>query len=164
MGVLTQYESVILNSYVAAGGRWGLDAKDSGVFVLPPREKADANLDVYRGTADAISQNIDFIDGFGPEYLLVLSGDHIYKMDYDKMLSYHKEHNADATIAVIEVPMKEASRFGIMNTDEDGRIVEFEEKPPQPKSNLASMGIYIFNWKQLRKMLVADMKLSLIHI
>ena len=158
VGVLTQYESVILNSYVAAGGRWGLDAKDSGVFVLPPREKADANLDVYRGTADAISQNIDFIDGFGPEYLLVLSGDHIYKMDYDKMLSYHKEHNADATIAVIEVPMKEASRFGIMNTDEDGRIVEFEEKPPQPKSNLASMGIYIFNWKQLRKMLVADMK------
>ena len=141
VGVLTQYESVILNSYVAAGGRWGLDAKDSGVFVLPPREKADANLDVYRGTADAISQNIDFIDGFGPEYLLVLSGDHIYKMDYDKMLSYHKEHNADATIAVIEVPMKEASRFGIMNTDEDGRIVEFEEKPPQPKSNLASMGI-----------------------
>ena len=125
---------------------------------MPPREKADANLDVYRGTADAISQNIDFIDGFGPEYLLVLSGDHIYKMDYDKMLSYHKEHNADATIAVIEVPMKEASRFGIMNTDEDGRIVEFEEKPPQPKSNLASMGIYIFNWKQLRKMLVADMK------
>ena len=158
VGVLTQYESVILNSYVAAGGRWGLDAKDSGVFVLPPREKADANLDVYRGTADAISQNIDFIDGFGPEYLLVLSGDHIYKMDYDKMLSYHKEHNADATIAVIEVPMKEASRFGIMNTDEDGRIVEFEEKPPQPKSNLASMGIYIFNWKLLRKMLVADMK------
>ena len=158
MGVLTQYESVILNSYVAAGGRWGLDAKDSGVFVLPPREKADANLDVYRGTADAISQNIDFIDGFGPEYLLVLSGDHIYKMDYDMMLSYHKEHNADATIAVIEVPMKEASRFGIMNTDEDGRIVEFEEKPPQPKSNLASMGIYIFNWKLLRKMLVADMK------
>ena len=158
VGVLTQYESVILNSYVAAGGRWGLDAKDSGVFVLPPREKADANLDVYRGTADAISQNIDFIDGFGPEYLLVLSGDHIYKMDYDKMLSYHKEHNADATIAVIEVPMKEASRFGIMNTDEDGCIVEFEEKPPQPKSNLASMGIYIFNWKLLRKMLVADMK------
>ena len=158
VGVLTQYESVILNSYVAAGGRWGLDAKDSGVYVLPPREKADANLDIYRGTADAISQNIDFIDGFATEYLLVLSGDHIYKMDYDKMLSYHKEHNADATIAVIEVPMKEAGRFGIMNTDEDGRIVEFEEKPPQPKSNLASMGIYIFNWKLLRKMLVADMK------
>ena len=158
VGVLTQYESVLLNSYVAAGGRWGLDARESGVFVLPPREKADADLDVYRGTADAISQNIDFIDKYSPEYLLVLSGDQIYKMDYDKMLDYHKEMNADATIAVIEVPMKEASRFGIMNTDGDGRIVEFEEKPEHPKSNLASMGIYIFNWKLLRKILLADMK------
>ena len=158
VGVLTQYESVLLNSYVAAGGRWGLDARESGVFVLPPREKADADLDVYRGTADAISQNIDFIDKYSPEYLLVLSGDHIYKMDYDKMLDYHKEMNADATIAVIEVPMKEASRFGIMNTDGDGRIIEFEEKPELPKSNLASMGIYIFNWKLLRKILLADMK------
>ena len=158
VGVLTQYESVLLNSYVAAGGRWGLDARESGVFVLPPREKADADLDVYRGTADAISQNIDFIDKYSPEYLLVLSGDHIYKMDYDKMLDYHKEMNADATIAVIEVPMKEASRFGIINTDGAGRIVEFEEKPEHPKSNLASMGIYIFNWKLLRKMLLADMK------
>ena len=158
VGVLTQYESVLLNSYVAAGGRWGLDARESGVFVLPPRQKADADLDVYRGTADAISQNIDFIDKYSPEYLLVLSGDHIYKMDYDKMLDYHKEMNADATIAVIEVPMKEASRFGIMNTDGAGRIVEFEEKPEHPKSNLASMGIYIFNWKLLRKMLLADMK------
>ena len=158
VGVLTQYESVLLNSYVAAGGRWGLDARESGVFVLPPREKADADLDVYRGTADAISQNIDFIDKYSPEYLLVLSGDHIYKMDYDKMLDYHKEMNADATIAVIEVPMKEASRFGIMNTDGNGRIVEFEEKPEHPKSNLASMGIYIFNWKLLRKILLADMK------
>ena len=158
VGVLTQYESVLLNSYVAAGRRWGLDAKNSGVYVLPPREKADANLDVYRGTADAISQNIDFIDSFSPEYLLILSGDHIYKMDYDKMLDYHKSCNADATIAVLEVPMKEASRFGIMNTNETGRIVEFEEKPEHPKSNLASMGIYIFNWKLLRKMLLADMK------
>ena len=159
VGVLTQYESIQLNSYVAVGRRWGLDAKNSGVYVLPPREKADANLDVYRGTADAISQNIDFIDTFSPEYLLILSGDHIYKMNYAKMLAYHKEHNADATIAVIEVPMKEASRFGIMNTDEEtGRIVEFEEKPEHPKSNLASMGIYIFNWKLLRKMLMADMK------
>ncbi len=158
VGVLTQYESVLLNSYVAAGGRWGLDAKDSGVYVLPPREKADANLDVYRGTADAISQNIDFIDNYDPEYILVLSGDHIYKMNYAKMLDYHKKNNADATIAVIGVPMKEASRFGIMNTDEDLRINEFEEKPPQPKSNLASMGIYIFSWKALRKLLVADMK------
>ena len=158
VGVLTQYESVLLNSYVAAGGRWGLDARESGVFVLPPSEKADADLDVYRGTADAISQNIDFIDKYSPEYLLVLSGDHIYKMNYDKMLDYHKEMNADATIAVIEVPMKEASRFGIMNTDGNGRIVEFEEKPEHPKSNLASMGIYIFNWKLLRKILLADMK------
>ena len=158
VGVLTQYESVLLNSYVAAGGRWGLDARESGVFVLPPREKADADLDVYRGTADAISQNIDFIDKYSPEYLLVLSGDHIYKMNYDKMLDYHKEMNADATIAVIEVPMKEASRFGIMNTDGNGRIVEFEEKPEHPKSNLASMGIYIFNWRLLRKILLADMK------
>ena len=163
VGVLTQYESVLLNSYVAAGGRWGLDARESGVFVLPPREKADADLDVYRGTADAISQNIDFIDKYSPEYLLVLSGDHIYKMDYDKMLDYHKEMNADATIAVIEVPMKEASRFGIMNTDGDGRIVEFEEKPEHPKSNLASMGIYIFNWKLLRKILLADMKIPDSH-
>ena len=158
VGVLTQYESVLLNSYVAAGGRWGLDARDSGVFVLPPREKADANLDVYRGTADAISQNIDFIDSYSPEYLLVLSGDHIYKMNYAKMLAHHNECGADATIAVIEVPKKEASRFGIMNTDENGNIVEFEEKPEHPKSNLASMGIYIFSWKTLRKMLIADMK------
>ena len=158
VGVLTQYESIQLNSYVAAGRRWGLDARDSGVYVLPPREKADVDLNVYRGTADAISQNIDFIDSYSPEYLLILSGDHIYKMNYAKMLAYHKEHDADATIAVIEVPMREASRFGIMNTDEEGRIVEFQEKPAEPKSNLASMGIYIFNWKLLRKMLTADMK------
>lgn len=157
VGVLTQYESVLLNSYVAAGGRWGLDAKDSGVFVLPPRETADSNLDVYRGTADAITQNIDFIDNYDPEYVLVLSGDHIYKMNYDKMLDYHKAKNADATIAVLEVPWKEASRFGIMNTDADNNIVEFEEKPAEPKSNLASMGIYIFTWKSLRKALIADM-------
>lgn len=159
VGVLTQYESVELNSYVAAGGRWGLDSKDSGVYVLPPREKADTGLDLYRGTADAISQNIDFIDQYDPEYLLVLSGDHIYKMNYDKMLAFHKERQADATIAVIEVPLKEASRFGIMNTDgETDRITEFVEKPPVPESNLASMGIYIFNWKLLRKLLLADMK------
>ena len=159
VGVLTQYESVELNSYVAAGGRWGLDSKDSGVYVLPPREKADTGLDVYRGTADAISQNIVFLDQYDPEYLLVLSGDHIYKMNYDKMLAFHKERQADATIAVIEVPLKEASRFGIMNTDgETDRITEFVEKPPVPESNLASMGIYIFNWKLLRKLLLADMK------
>ncbi len=158
VGVLTQYESILLNSYVAAGSRWGLDVKDSGIYVLPPREKADTDLDVYRGTADAISQNIDFIDTYSPEYILILSGDHIYKMDYSRMLHYHKKCNADATIAVIEVPMKEASRFGIMNTNPDGQIYEFEEKPERPKSNLASMGIYIFDWKLLRKMLLADMK------
>ncbi len=159
VGILTQYESVLLNSYVSGGSKWGLDSRDSGVFVLPPREKADSELDVYRGTADAISQNIDFVDSYDPEYILILSGDHIYKMNYSKMLNAHRENNADATIAVLEVPMKEASRFGIMNTDpETGRIVEFEEKPAQPKSNLASMGIYIFTWKLLRKMLLADMK------
>ena len=157
VGILTQYESVLLNSYVSQSGRWGLDARDSGVFVLPPREKADAALDVYRGTADAISQNIDFVDKYDPEYILILSGDHIYKMNYDKMLAYPKDMKADATIAVLPVPMKEASRFGIMNTNDSGRIVEFEEKPPVPKSNLASMGIYIFNWKTLRAMLVEDM-------
>ncbi len=158
VGVLTQYESVLLNSYVSAGRRWGLDAKDSGVYVLPPREKADAELDVYRGTADAISQNIDFIDTYSPDYLLILSGDHIYKMDYAKMLAFHKERKADATIAVIPVTLEEASRFGIMNTNEDDSIYEFEEKPAEPKSNLASMGIYIFNWKTLRKLLMADIK------
>lgn len=157
VGVLTQYESTLLNSYVSAGGRWGLDAKDSGVYVLPPREKEDSDLGAYRGTADAISQNIDFIDNFSPEYVLILSGDHIYKMNYAKMLAHHKACDADATIAVLPVPIKEASRFGIMNTDETERIIEFEEKPQQPKSNLASMGIYIFNWKLLRKMLQADM-------
>ena len=156
VGVLTQYESVLLNSYVSAGRRWGLDAKDSGVYVLPPREKADAELNVYRGTADAISQNIDFIDSFAPDYLLILSGDHIYKMNYAKMLAYHKEHKADATIAVIPVPMKEASRFGIMNTNEDGSIYEFEEKPKQPKSTNASMGIYVFKWSVLKKYLEMD--------
>ena len=158
VGVLTQYESVLLNSYVAGGGRWGLDTRDSGVVVLPPREKADTGLDVYRGTADAISQNIDFVDSYNPEYILVLSGDHIYKMNYEEMLQYHKDQNADLTVAVRPVPWKEAPRFGIMNTDDEGRITEFQEKPKEPKSNLASMGIYIFTWKTLRKALVADMK------
>ena len=158
VGVLTQYESVLLNSYVAVSRRWGLDSKDSGVFVLPPREKAEEGFNVYRGTADAISQNIDFIDSYGPEYLLILSGDHIYKMNYDDMLSYHKAQKADLTVGVRPVPWEEASRFGIMNTNEDGQIIEFQEKPKEPKSNLASMGIYIFTWKALRKVLVADMK------
>ena len=158
VGVLTQYESVELNAYAGQGQRWGLDTRGSGVYVLPPREKDGTKFDVYQGTADAITQNIDFIDKFNPEYVLVLSGDHIYKMNYAKMLKYHKEHDADATIAVLPVPMKEASRFGIMNTDDEGRIVEFEEKPEHPKSNLASMGIYIFNWKLLRKELLDDAK------
>ncbi len=157
VGVLTQYESVLLNSYVAQDEKWGLDAKNSGVFVLPPREKSEG-FGLYRGTADAISQNIDFVDQYNPEYVLVLSGDHIYKMDYSKMLDYHKENQADATIAVLEVSLKEATRFGIMNTDENDRIYEFEEKPKEPKNNLASMGVYIFNWKSLRKILVADAK------
>ena len=155
VGVLTQYESVLLNSYAAAGRRWGLDAKDSGVYILPPREKADTGLDVYRGTADAISQNIDFIDSYSPEYLLILSGDHIYKMDYEVMLDFHKANNAEVTIAVMPVPMEEASRFGIMIADENHRITEFEEKPEHPRSNLASMGIYIFNWKTLKEALIA---------
>lgn len=155
VGVLTQYESVLLNSYAAAGRRWGLDAKDSGVYILPPREKADTGLDVYRGTADAISQNIDFIDSYSPEYLLILSGDHIYKMDYEVMLDFHKAHNADVSIAVMPVPQEEASRFGIVVTDETGRITEFQEKPAHPKSNLASMGIYIFTWKALKEALIA---------
>ena len=155
VGVLTQYESIQLNSYVAAGRRWGLDAKESGVFVLPPREKADANLDVYRGTADAISQNIDFIDTYSPDYLLVLSGDHIYKMDYEVMLDFHKANKADVTIACMPVPIEEASRFGIMVTDDIGRITEFEEKPEHPSSNLASMGIYIFSWPALKEALMS---------
>ncbi len=155
VGVLTQYESVLLNSYVAQDEKWGLDAKNSGVFVLPPREKSDG-FGLYRGTADAITQNIDFIDQYNPEYVLVLSGDHIYKMDYSLMLDFHKENQADVTIAVLEVPLREASRFGIMNTDEDDKIYEFEEKPAEPKSNLASMGVYIFNWKALRRELLLD--------
>lgn len=157
VGVLTQYESVLLNSYVARDHHWGLDAKDSGVFVLPPREK-DAGFGLYRGTADAITQNLDFLDQMEAEYVLILSGDHIYKMDYAKMLAHHKANNADATIAVLAVPLKEASRFGIMNTDETDRIIEFEEKPAKPKSNLASMGIYIFNYKTLKRYLAADEK------
>ncbi|NLC96773.1 MAG: glucose-1-phosphate adenylyltransferase [Erysipelotrichaceae bacterium] len=158
VGVLTQYESVLLNAYVAKDQNWGLDAKDSGVYVLPPKETDDAGFEKYRGTADAITQNIDFLDTMEADYVLVLSGDHIYKMDYSDMLNYHIKKNAEATIAVLGVPIKEASRFGIMNTDENDMIIEFEEKPANPKSNLASMGIYIFNYKTLRKYLVADEK------
>jgi len=159
VGVLTQYEPVLLNSYVAQSQRWGLDVQGSGVFVLPPSEKIEG-FGLYKGTADAITQNIDFIDLHDPEYVLILSGDHIYKMNYDKLLDTHIHKKADATIAVIEVPIKEASRFGIMNTDEEYRIQEFEEKPENPKSNLASMGIYIFPWKTLKKYLQEDDKLE----
>lgn len=159
VGVLTQYEPVLLNSYVAQSQRWGLDVQGSGVFVLPPSEKIEG-FGLYKGTADTITQNIDFIDLHDPEYVLILSGDHIYKMNYDKLLDTHIQKKADATIAVIEVPIKEASRFGIMNTDEDYRIEEFEEKPENPKSNLASMGIYIFTWKTLKKYLQEDDKLD----
>lgn len=159
VGVLTQYESVQLNSYVAQSQRWGLDVQGSGIFVLPPREKIEG-FGLYQGTADAITQNIDFIDLYEPEYVLILSGDHIYKMNYDKLLETHEKNKADATIAVIEVPLKEASRFGIMNTDESLRINEFEEKPENPKSNLASMGIYIFTWKTLKKYLLEDDQLD----
>ncbi|HEM6394024.1 TPA: glucose-1-phosphate adenylyltransferase [Streptococcus suis] len=159
VGVLTQYEPVLLNSYVAQSQRWGLDVQGSGVFVLPPSEKIEG-FGLYKGTADAITQNIDFIDLHDPEYVLILSGDHIYKMNYDKLLDTHIQKKADATIAVIEVPIKEASRFGIMNTDEDYRIEEFEEKPENPKCNLASMGIYIFTWKTLKKYLQEDDKLD----
>lgn len=158
VGVLTQYESVLLNAYVAKDQFWGLDTNDGGVYVLTPREKDQTGFDVFRGTADAITQNIDFLDSVAPEYVLILSGDHIYKMNYDKMLQYHKESQADATIAVLEVSLKEASRFGIMNCDENDVIYEFEEKPKQPKSTLASMGIYIFTYKTLRKYLIADDK------
>ncbi len=159
IGVLTQYESIFLNSYVAMDQRWGLDAKESGIYVLPPREKAEG-FGIYRGTADAITQNIDFIDLHNPKYVLILSGDHIYKMNYSWMLEEHKQSNSDLTIAVLEVPFEEASRFGIMNTDGEDRIIEFEEKPENPKSNLASMGIYMFNWQALKNALISDSELK----
>ena len=158
VGVLTQYESVLLNAYVAKDQFWGLDTNDGGVYVLTPRERDQKGLEVFKGTADAITQNIDFLDQIAPEYVLILSGNHIYKMDYEKMLKYHQEKQADATIAVLQVSLKEATRFGIMNCDSEDMIEEFEEKPEHPKSNLASMGIYIFNYKTLRKYLLADDK------
>ena len=158
VGVLLQYESILLGSYVSHEHTWGLDMMGGGVYALSPREKDKSDLDIYRGTADAISQNIDFLDNQDAEYVLILSGDHIYKMDYEKMLNKHIETHAEATIAVMEVPKKEASRFGIMNCDKDDRIIEFEEKPLEPKSNLASMGIYIFTYKTLRKFLKNDEK------
>ena len=160
VGVLVQYESILLSSYSARSSTWGLDSKGGGVYVLSPREKDETGLGLYNGTADAIYQNLDFLDQEDAEYVLVLSGDHIYKMDYEKMLEEHIKSNAEATIAVIEVPKKEASRFGIMNTDKSDRIIEFEEKPKEPKSNLASMGVYIFTYKTLKKYLKEDAKIE----
>lgn len=158
VGVLTQYESVLLGTYVGAGTKWGLDGNQSLAAILPARERGEVGATWYAGTADAIYQNISFLDQYDPEYVLILSGDHIYKMDYAAMLADHKRRGADATIAVLNVSKKEASRFGIMNTNPDGTIYEFEEKPANPKSTLASMGIYIFTYKQLRKYLIADAK------
>ena len=155
VGVLTQYQPLELNAYIGSGAPWDLDLTNGGVFVLPPYQKAKGS-DWYRGTANAIYQNMAFIEQYNPDYILVLSGDHIYKMDYNAMLNYHIRKGADATIAVRPVPWEEASRFGIMNTDAEGNIVEFEEKPKQPKSNKASMGIYIFTWAKLRDYLIAD--------
>lgn len=155
VGVLTQYQPFALNSHIGIGSPWDLDRRNGGVSLLPPfMEESGGNW--YKGTANAIYQNIGFVDQYDPEYVLILSGDHIYKMDYSKMLEYHKEKGADATIAVLKVTMEEATRFGIMNADEDNNIYEFEEKPKKPKSTLASMGIYIFNWKALKKYLKED--------
>lgn len=155
VGVLTQYQPLMLNEYIGNGQPWDLDRANGGVTVLPPYQKDDSS-DWYTGTANAIYQNMDFINRYEPNYVMVLSGDHIYKMDYSKMLDYHKEHNSDCTIAVIDVPLSEASRFGIMNTDENGKITKFEEKPKNPQSTKASMGIYIFNRDVLEKYLVED--------
>lgn len=155
VGVLTQYQPLELNSYIGNGAPWDLDRMNGGVHILPPYAKADSS-DWYKGTANAIYQNINFIEQYNPEYVLILSGDHIYKMDYDKMLSYHKSMHADCTIAALNVPLEEASRFGIMNADENNVIYEFEEKPEHPKSTNASMGIYIFTWEKLRKYLKLD--------
>lgn len=155
VGVLTQYKPLVLNSYIGIGSAWDLDRRDGGVTVLPPYMEQDGGR-WYRGTANAIYQNINFIEHHNPEHILILSGDHIYKMDYSKMLDYHIKKDADATISVIEVPWDEAGRFGIMNTNEDMAITEFEEKPENPKNNLASMGIYIFKWHILRNYLEMD--------
>ena len=158
VGVLTQYESVLLGTYVGSGTKCGLDGSSSLAAILPARERGEVGATWYAGTADAIYQNISFLDSYDPDYVLILSGDHIYKMDYDKMLEAHKERKADLTVAVLNVSLKEASRFGIMNTYEDGTIYEFEEKPAEPKSTLASMGIYIFSYKALRSYLIDDAK------
>ena len=155
VGVLTQYRPLLLNAYIGSGSPWDLDLAHGGVYVLPPYVTGKSG-EWYSGTANAIYQNIQFIEQFNTDYVLILSGDHIYKMDYNKMLQFHIQNEADCTIAVREVPWEEASRFGIMNTNEDNSISEFEEKPAHPKSNKASMGVYIFTWEKLRQYLVAD--------
>ncbi|HIY58669.1 MAG TPA: glucose-1-phosphate adenylyltransferase [Candidatus Tetragenococcus pullicola] len=152
VGVVTQYQPLALNSHIGNGASWGLDGINAGVTILQPYSSSEGSK-WFEGTAHAIYQNMAYIDQLDPQYVLILSGDHIYKMDYEDMLANHKRNNAALSVAVLEVPMKEASRFGIMNTDDNDRIIEFDEKPEHPKSNLASMGIYIFNWSRLRKML-----------
>lgn len=156
VGVLTQYKPLQLNSYIGNGGAWDLDSNDGGTFILPPYQVSGDKGSWFKGTADAIYQNIGFIDLYDPEYVLILSGDHIYKMDYADMLSVHKRNDADCTIAVLRVPMEDASRFGIMSLNDEGAIFKFTEKPKEPDSDLASMGIYIFTWEKLRAYLVAD--------
>ncbi len=155
VGILTQYKPLVLNSYIGIGIPWDLDRKDGGVFVLPPYVTQQGG-NWYKGTANSVYQNMDFIERFNPDYVLILSGDHVYKMNYSIMLDYHKKNNAELTISVIEVPWEEASRFGIMNVNKDGSICEFNEKPEAPKSNLASMGIYIINWSTLKEYLIKD--------
>lgn len=155
VGVLTQYQPLELNDYIGNGEPWDLDRESGGVHVLSPYQQIKGT-EWYKGTANAIYQNINFIERYDPEYVLILSGDHIYKMDYSKMIDYHKEKNADCTIAMLEVPWDEASRFGLMIVNGDGSISEFEEKPKNPRSNKASMGVYVFNWKKLRKYLIED--------
>ena len=156
VGVLTQYQPLKLSSYIGSGQPWDLDLQNGGVYILPPYQSAGDKGEWFSGTANAIYQNIDFVDMWAPEYVLILSGDHIYKMDYSDMLSQHKASGADCTIAVIRVPMEEASRFGIMDTGDDGFICKFSEKPKKPESDLASMGIYVFTWEKLRQYLIRD--------
>ena len=156
VGILTQYQPLELNEYIGNGQPWGLNKTHSCAQILPPYERHDKKNGWYKGTANAIYQNIDFVDRFDPDYVVVLSGDHIYKMDYAAMVAYHEKHQASCTIAVRDVPLEEASRFGILNTNPDNSIYEFEEKPAKPKSTNASMGIYVFNWKVLREALISD--------
>ena len=159
VGVLTQYKPLQLNSYIGSGAAWDLDTNEGGTFILPPYQTAGDSGSWFKGTADAIYQNIGFLDLYDPEYVLILSGDHIYKMDYSDMLAVHRKNDADCTIAVLRVSLEEASRFGIMSLDDGGRICRFTEKPKEPDSDLASMGIYIFNWPKLREMLCAGERL-----